>query len=276
MIRLECKRAFCSRAFLLSLALGSILAIWHIVGSVWQMGVWMREIEYAMDGKANGFLYPHTVFNKWMGGDPTSLQPYLYFLIFPILAALPYGASYAEDEKSGYARLLLVRSSRGSYYGSKALAVFLSGGTAVVLPLLLNLGITAAILPSLVPQAVTFLYPIHSASLWSELYYSHPYLYIALFLLLIFIFGGLFALLALPVSRFTNNRFLILLFPFLIYVFSHALAGYFQASRFSPMMFLRPNQPAEGISLPVIAGEALILFGIPAVFLWKRTGEDVF
>ena len=48
----------------------------------------------------------------------------------PILAAVPFAASYADDVKSGFTKEYLTRTSTGSYLAGKGLAVGLSGGLA--------------------------------------------------------------------------------------------------------------------------------------------------
>lgn len=276
MLKLECKRAFGNPLFYISLLIGCALAVWHFIGTGLPQGIWISDEAFSLEGKGNGMDFPPNVFNRWIGGDFANVQPYLYFLILPILAVLPYGASYLSDLKSGYIKMLVIRADRRSYFCSKALAVFLSGGVAVILPMLLNLFLTATVLPALLPQVVTRLFPIQELSLWGDLYFAHPWVYIGIFLFIIFIFGGLFATLSLVVSRFSDNRFLVLIFPFLFMIFLNALAGFFYCSAISPLYFLRPTQPALGVSPWIMLSEALILLALVVFFARKGNKEDIF
>ena len=80
-----------------------------------------------------------------------------------------------------------------------------------VLPLLVNLLATAMLLPSMIWNNGTLCYCANS--MWSSIFFTHPYVYYLLYFILQFICGGLLATVSLMVSLWVNNTFIVLLFP---------------------------------------------------------------
>ncbi len=80
----------------------------------------------------------YTVFSTWIGGDGYSLGASVYFFIFPLLISIPYGWSYCEEKKNGYIGAVVAKAGKTSYFLAKYIAVFLTGGLAMVIPLFLT------------------------------------------------------------------------------------------------------------------------------------------
>ena len=55
--------------------------------------------------------------------------------------------------------------------------------------------------------------------LMADLFYTHPYCYLFLYLILDAVFFGLLTTIALLAAHLTENRFLVILMPFLCYLF---------------------------------------------------------
>ncbi|MDD4414479.1 MAG: hypothetical protein PHR14_08050 [Oscillospiraceae bacterium] len=270
----ELRRAFTGIPFFIAIAIGTVIAFWQVIQYVIPLTEFVNDV-HTYAGKPG--LFPLSVFNKWIGAERTGLPSYLFFLVIPLLASLPYGDSYFQDRKTGYIRHILIRQNKVQYYVAKFIAVFLSGAVVVVIPLIINLGMSALILPSVLPEVSTHTHAIYAHSMWSSLYYAHPYVYIGLYLLLIFIFSGLWASISLSVSFFSGNRYVVLLFPFVFYVFIHAITNLLNIDRMSPSVFLRPSQPEAYISFPIILGEAvLLLLMTGGFFVAKGKADDTF
>lgn len=189
----------------------------------------------------NPMRHPGYLFSRWIGGALMGAQPFLYYLLIPILAVLPYADSFYQDEKSGYAKSILSRTDKKYYYTAKYTSVFLSGGSAVVIPLLINLGASALLLPALRPQVSTSFFAINASSMWGDLFYSHPFLYVFLFLAIDFVFSGFLATIALIVSFFVEHRFIVLFSPFLVYLFFYSLFTFLGLDSWVPIYFLKPG-----------------------------------
>ena len=213
----------------------------------------------------------------WLGGDIFSLESYLYFLLLPLMAVLPFADSYFTDRKIGYIKNIFTRAPKSSYIIAKLIAVFLSGATVVVLPLLFNLGVTMTLYPSFMPVASGTRTAIYDKAMWEDLFYIAPGLYIGAFLMLIFVFSGFLAVLALALSFVVENRFVVLLGPFILSLFIYSLCslvGYLQAS---PMIFLNPGAPNGGVRFELVLAETLALGLIGCgVFLAKGIRDETY
>lgn len=60
--------------------------------------------------------YPYIAFEKYIGDN--MFLPYngIYYILFPILAVLPFGTSLVRDEQLHYTRNILVRQSKRRYF----------------------------------------------------------------------------------------------------------------------------------------------------------------
>jgi hypothetical protein len=273
-LKIELRRAFKNPLLLIALAVGAAVALGQFIQVV------LPAIPYLDTYKAvskGGIIYPHSVFNKWMGSDSTSVYSLLFYILMPILVTLPFADSFFCDRKSGYIKNVLIRTPKSRYYIAKYIAVFLSAGTAGIVPLLLNLGLSSAVLPSLLPQITDGTFPLMGTSMWAGLFYTHPYLYTGAYLAVDFVFFGLLACIALAVSFFAEYRFMVLLAPFLFYLFVLSFLNLTGLSLYSPFYFLRPNQPYLNLTFGIIALEsaALLLF-TAGMFFGKGLHDDTY
>lgn len=216
-------------------------------------------------------MIPHSVFSKWMGAEQFTFVPTLYFTALPILAALPYGESYFRDLKSGYVRQLVLCSSRARYLRAKYLAVYLSAGLAVLFPLVLNLLLSMATLPSITPSIAAGYFPLGDATRFLPgLPYESPYLYTAVYLAIIFLFSGAAATVSLAVAPFATNRFVVCLAPFGLICLVGYLCSFLGCGQWNPLLFLNPSQPVGRISFFTLGISFLLLAGVPALLFFRR------
>ncbi|MCX4269956.1 MAG: hypothetical protein OSJ62_15035 [Lachnospiraceae bacterium] len=225
----ECKRAFFSTGMVTALLIGIGIVLWHQYQYVWNVGVEQYNI-----------YCPESVFYKWIGASSFPMQSYLFYLILPILACLPAGTSYYEDLHSGYYIHIYTRNQKKEYLFAKYTAAFLSGGIAVVLPLVLSLYFTAMRFPMLAPEPIMGFGP-NARSVGAILYYKHPGLHTLLFLGIDFIFAGGIAGITLLTTFFTNYKFTALITPFVCYYFVFSLDNLLGVMNFSPNYFLIPG-----------------------------------
>lgn len=89
----EMKRAMRGNGMALSILIGILLGTAHVI----------QEIIPAYRANLTNFynefpiLSPHSAVETWMAGSPSNLEGFIFFLILPILASLPFGTSYFED-----------------------------------------------------------------------------------------------------------------------------------------------------------------------------------
>jgi len=236
------------------------------------------EIRYIESKAAD--LSSTSCYKYWMGNDFIQSTTGLFFMLVPILAVIPYGWSYFSEKKSGYIKNITTRVSREKYFISKYIATFLSGGLVVVIPLVLNFIICACVMAAYTPDVNEVIYfGIYEESLWSEVFYNSPLLYRLLYIMLNFVFSGLWATMVFAVSFFVKNRFALMIGPYLLLIFVKFLSEnvlmdilYYEVS---PFNFLRGTGVDKFTNGYIVFGVLLILFAFSSVIILKRYRNDI-
>ena len=232
MIKTELERAFKSWSLWLALIIGMGLSIAQIITRI--IPAAMNPLMGYMPDNAT--LMPISAFQVWIGNG-VSFEYSLFIRLIPILAAMPYAVTYLSDIKSGIIKNYVTRTAKFNYLAAKYIAVFVTGGVVVVMPLLINYLTAITILPSLVwPVGVFASSP---KSIWSAIFYTHPHVYMIMYMILLFVCGGLMATIALIVSNIVNNRFVAILAPYIITEFANAIL------RMSDKKWLRGIAPTK-------------------------------
>ena len=232
MIKTELERAFKSWSLWLALIIGMGLSIAQIITRI--IPAAMNPLMGYMPDNAT--LMPISAFQVWIGNG-VSFEYSLFIRLIPILAAMPYAVTYLSDIKSGIIKNYVTRTAKFNYLAAKYIAVFVTGGVVVVMPLLINYLTAITILPSLVwPVGVFASSP---KSIWSAIFYTHPHIYMIMYMILLLVCGGLMGTIALIVSNIVNNRFVAILAPYIITEFANAIL------RMSDKKWLRGIAPTK-------------------------------
>lgn len=263
-IKTEIKKALCNRMALITLLLVTGLLLYHSYTAVWY---YQRALKYyqAGDYLGNPILSANSLFNSWLGADSGSFGSSCFYFLLPMIAVLPYGWSLAGEMKTGYTQNVLARVSRKSYLLSKYVGVFVSGALAVMIPLLCSVVLLAAFIPALL---IEIQYPfgvVWQTNMWYGIFYSHPWLYIGLYICLNGLFAGLIAELSMACAFFARSRVAVLIVPFLLLtVWDYIDTTYFPVGEYSPIRFLTAI-PASGVRYGwAVALCGAILFGVAA------------
>ncbi len=276
-LRLELRRLFSSKELYIAIAIGLALVVWLFVYEVSE-SVRFAE-QYATYGdKVSGYLYyPKTVFNSSIELEYDALPPILLYLLFPIIAAFPYAATYCRDKKSGYLKNLLVRTDRKDCYLAKYIVSFFSGFLVSGVILLSSIALTMLVFPMLTPETVTQNYYVQSGNMWGELFYCQPMIYTLLYILIDMLWCGCMASFALLLSTFTRSAFLTVTGGFIVFEVIDYVLSLFSLSQFSPITFLRPIQTCDGINIWIIIAEFIILMVASFTgFYFLERKKDVF
>lgn len=221
-------------------------------------------------------IMPHTVFSKWIGGEAVSVQHFSYFLIIPLLSVMPWSASTYTDKKRGIIKNYFIRAHKYHYYFAKLIANFIVGGGVSVVPLITSLLLTSGTLPSIRPEVSAGTFAIRSDSMFSELFYTHPYVYIFIYIFIIFVFCGLIASFASSIGIWIDNSFSVVIFPFIIHLFLYTICSSMNARKFAPFYFLDPFQNANSINLGIILLEGAVLIALSAFsVIWGIRNETL-
>lgn len=271
MLREEVKRSIGGKGMFLALLIGFVIAGAHVI----QYQLPARQIDLAADIEQNSITSLLVVADTWLAGNSVNLESFLYFLVVPILATLPFGVSYFGDMQSGFLKNIYLRTSRKQYLSAKYVATFLSGGIAVVLPLLLNLLCALVLLPNLRPEIVWPHSSIDGTRMLFELFYSYPMVYTAIYLAIDFILGGIFACVALSCSFLTDYKVIVAICPFFLQLVIHVLCTVSFRVGWSSVYFA---QAGYGMKTPIVFFVYVVVgIGITSVvFLKKGSREDIF
>lgn len=120
----------------------------------------------------------------------------------PVLAAIPISAGYLEDIKSKFARFLILREDYSGYLISQCLSCWGCGGCATLLGGLAAWGITALVFSPL--EQVVKDYVGIAPQIASQL-------------ALVFLNGGLWAVVGMALSTVMESKYIAYISPFIVY-----------------------------------------------------------
>lgn len=271
-LKIEMKKAFTSKMFYMSVAIGICVAVVQAVST-------FHYVAWVLEG-ANEHIHPNgfdgiSLIQLWLGGEDFTPYGAVFYMILPLLSAWPYGSSYYQEKKSGYACQMITRSGKKNYLKAKGIAAFLVGAVVIAIPLFLNLMLDALICPLGRVNILSFTTAVSQRWFLYRLYYTHPILYMLSGVLLGALWGGACSVIALAFGTIIKNKIVIQLSAFLFlqilsfgWLYIHEVFG-ITDYELEPMNMMRtvslsPNP--EWIIVPYL----IILTGIAAAIYWKR------
>ncbi len=280
MLLFELKRAFHGRLFKISFVLAMILVIGQAFAfrfidqsNVTEMKEYLLE-----DGSYLMGVLPSRLFESFIGGESYTFWGEIYFSLLPILAALPFGASFFEDTRKGYAKYIISRKGKKPYLKAKAVAVILTGGLAGALPYVVSFLVTSLLYPAYYPNALVWDHLIGEATIFSNLYFTHPFLYVLIYAGILFMVGGLLSLTAVVFAEFVNNILLVLFIPYILYTLQDAILTKIELSKWSLKVIVDPSRYggelhyASPWNLVVFLGALYLLLG--GFWIWRTRKID--
>ena len=141
-------------------------------------------------------------------------------------------------------RSITTRSGKRTYFKAKFISVFISGGFAVFLPILINLLVDAMICPYALPKLG--IVPVFNGNFLSALYYTNPWVYAICWCMMEFLFGGAAACLCFVVGSMLKFRVMTILVPLvLLTVFDRLSLSLFPGANLtvSPLQMVASASP---------------------------------
>ena len=290
----EMKKVFHNGRFITVVIIGTVIAVITALYVInrWDQNLIRTEktnsLTHLTGNMKNPSYQMYGAFTNWMGQEISSATAALFYLLIPIFATLSYGWSYQSELKSGYIKNVLVKVDKKGYYLTKYLATFLGGGLAVIIPMLINIMIVFMYLPAIKPDPCYDMnYGVFGGQFASDLFYETPVLYILLKLVFTFIFAGLIATSSIAFTFFVNNKFAVVIVPFIVVLTFHYFAMNFLIAlvarlglsnvlvELSPILYLHAS--TNHVNPWVIIIEYLILFAFSfGVTMHKGIKNDVF
>lgn len=260
-VRAELRKALHNPMFYLALLIGTAITMLN----VWENTAVVKEITERIQQAIQNKLtvsyssYGCSLFIYWIGNAVSSMGKTVFYFVWPILAAMPFGWSYTAERKSGVYQQIAVRSGKMTCYISKYLAVFVSGGLAVSIPVLVNLLVNALICPYALPKITSMLSLVSDGYFLSELYYSAPWAYALIWCGLTFVMGGATAGFCFIVGSKLRFAVLTVLVPFVTF---SVIDGILQLDSrlylFSPMTMVVPSGASPNPEWAVLTVLALV------------------
>lgn len=111
------KRLLHKKNFYLALLAGAMLSMLYIAKDVYPY----RALKYG-----------HSVYTIWMGGFNGSIYASLFYLLVPLLAAIPMADTWLSDRQSGYYQFVQTRNKTKQYFRGLYVCNFTAGGLVTV------------------------------------------------------------------------------------------------------------------------------------------------
>lgn len=208
----------------------------------------------------------------------------IYYIVFPLIVAVPFADSYYADLKNKTIYAILSKCIAIHYYYAKLICVFVSGFIITALPMLVNFLLNLAVFPA--DSTVEFLHGFgqiqnqlfmeseySSTILFYNLFCKNQYLYELAFLFASSVFGGLLADIVYQLSFFWNaSRILLNCILFIIMNLLSLVVDYLPVNMnlssyiFAGNIWSSPSY--AGLSIIIILCIAFAF--LPAPFALKR------
>lgn len=265
-IKTELWKATHNPMFYAALAIGCLIALVNVLENKMTADQ-LRPLILSEDHVGSRSPWGFSLFLLWLPVNTVSYGTMLYCVVWPILAAMPYGWSYLRERKSGLYLQTSVRTGRMGNFVAKYAAAFVSGGIAVAVPILLNLLASAMICPYVLPNIMRYV-QIGDGYFLSELYFTAPWAYALIWCGVVFLMGGAAAGLCFLVGAGLRLRIMTMLVPFAILMILDGINFVvyergFHALELSPLRLVLavPNAPnPEWVVLAAIVLMALTGF----------------
>lgn len=280
-LKLELKKAFCNKMFYLVVGIGLVIAAisaWQMIDKYY-LGLEMEAnaLKVTEHGSNPNYALSMLYNNCLVTGFDQSMTA-LFYTLLPLLVCLAYGWSYFGERKSGYVMNVMIRTHKKSqYFLAKYIAVFLSGGAAAVIPLIVNFLAVACFIPAYQPDLFYEMYYSMQSHFLRELFYPHPMVFMCILFALNFFFGGLMATCCVALTFFVKNKFAVILLPFMCLFGVQYLQDnvwiILSDAYISPMDFLR-GYAIEYTSGMVILIWAVVLLVFTLGTVWGKGARD--
>ena len=196
----EIKRALISRGTLITVIISIVV---FFVGM-------LELIGWALNGNAS-LLY------VFLSGYNSGTANFLV-LIFPLIACLPFSASYVSDSKSGLNKYIFFRMSKSKYMAIKLLLNGLVGGFVLFIGPFV--GFIFLLIIKIFTGIPLIKEQMETVEFFQSIGVNSPTIMVIIILFTLFFCGFILATLALGVSTIIRNVYLTVLFPFVLYIVS--------------------------------------------------------
>lgn len=253
-------------------------SVW--LGLVVGISLSVIQIAQSLDGQLlSRNLFFESPYTRWLGMDPFNFSALLFYILLPLIAALPAGSVLHRDLTSGLIGQVKMRRNLKSTLWGYVWAAFITGALVVGIALSVNLAVYFMVLPNIRPDNLlnANVAVMSQNTLFVTLYYQHPLLHALLSLTFASFWAGLFAAFATITAFWINNQFLVLAMGFflqIVLLVANTILRLPGQVSYVPMDFLKETANSF-ISLPVAGSVTLaMVLIIVSMVHWggKRVG----
>ena len=177
-IKMEMKKLKDNSLFWICLGIGTIFVFMsalyteQLYYSELGSGGMLAVLESSNTESKENILAMQTLYNSWIGADKQSMGATMFYLLSPLIVALPFGWYFSEGLHSEYLHVAVPFSGRRYYFIAKLLVSFFGGGMLMVLPQLFSVLITALYVPAIKTSVIYSPYTaIIHGDMFAELFY---------------------------------------------------------------------------------------------------------
>jgi len=201
-----------------------------------------------------------SLYSHWFESLTGSPFPGVYWMLFPIVVAMPLSTMVREDKKQNYFYLIQLKGKTTECLNKVFKLNFVVGGVTGILPIVLNIISIAMILPAIKLNLVAdgdgnITLNHMSLTLFPTLYYDHPLIHTSIYLFIGFMVGGMLATMAFVISLWSKKSFFALTGVFLLiysirFILSENLRHFF--SSIIPTDYTNQISQVHGLNLMLI------------------------
>lgn len=159
-------------------------------------------------------------------------------MVFPLIVTIAFADAYLEDVKSGFIKNIITRYDKKKYLINRFLVNIVVSGLIISIPLVVNYMLYAASIPSIEPKVFYSSIILEPRGFLSHIYFEYPLLHVFIRIFFLFIYGGTFSSIALAISIYSRNKYVITIIPFIVYIGMDVVISMILNYRYSPMMYL--------------------------------------
>lgn len=199
--------------------------------------------------------YPFSLYGYWIGMDILQIQNRVYYIVFPLACICLFWGCYdyfTKREKS-----------------LQWVAIGMIGGIGGMIPQILDFMVVSCILPAVRPDSATIFFCLTPKCFLAELYYSHPMIYIIIFLLWGGCIGALMTLECYFLYKIIKRKELAICISGVMVLTSGFISEKSGCEQFCYYYLINPGQPIEGLKLSnylLLLVLMLIITGVLYVF----------
>lgn len=237
------QRVLSSKSFYFIIVVGIAISVLQIY----------QEAHFFSNDLRYNYGVQFTPYQSWIEFGISSSYRYLLFLLLPIIAAIPFADLYAKDQQTGYLKAILSKGKMKQYFKGLYITNFIVAGSVIVIPLLVNIYFAFITLPNIKPDPIVDGLPLDELnSFFPSLYYSFPFIHMLFYVLLAFLFAGMYATICLSVSLFVKSRFFILVSAFVMNMALTLILEFTNNFGWIPANFLTQHSGSPFISFSVL------------------------